>query len=62
MFITEIHFKNRAMIDCTDSTQFDSTDFKEVFDCWIEFCKENDLRPDCIESSEVVEIPEEIEL
>lgn len=31
----------------TDETQFDVSSFKELGECWLQFCKENNLNPSC---------------
>ena len=53
---TRIGFNNKGNYD---ETQFEEVNFAELFKLWIEFCEEQKISPDCIESSYEVEIVEE---
>ena len=42
-----------------DSTDFDTTNFAELYELWNTFCKESNISPNCIDQSEVIELDNE---
>lgn len=42
-----------------DSTDFDTTNFAELYELWNTFCKESNISSDCIDQSEVIELDNE---
>ena len=48
--MTRVYFNNG------DSTDFDTTNFAELYGLWLTFCAEEQISPNCIEQSEIVHL------